>query len=65
MRTFAYDYKNEIKKEIDESLVIGDRRRSLRQGACTVNGWNLDVGGFTKTYFNANVNGYLLKTTGD
>ena len=42
-----------VKKEIDESLVIGDRRKSLRQGACTVTGWNLDVGSFTKTYFNA------------
>ena len=42
-----------IKKEIDASLVIGDRRRSLRQGACTVTGWNLSVGDFTKTYFNA------------
>ena len=42
-----------MKKEIDASLVIGDRRRSLRQGACTVTGWNLSVGDFTKTYFNA------------
>ncbi len=42
-----------MKKEIDESLVIGDRRKSLNGGACVVTGWNLDVGGFTKTYFNA------------
>ena len=42
-----------MKKEIDESLVIGDRRRSLRQGACTVTGWNLNSGEFTRTYFNA------------
>lgn len=42
-----------MKKDIDPNLVIGDRRRSLRQGACTVTGWNLSVGDFTKTYFNA------------
>ncbi len=42
-----------VKKEIDASLVIGDRRKSLNEGACTVTGWNIDVGGFTKTYFNA------------
>ena len=42
-----------VKKEISEALVVGDKRRSLNQGACTVTGWNLDVGGFTKTYFNA------------
>ena len=42
-----------VKKEIDEALVIGDKRRSLNQGACTVTGWNLNVGDFTKTYFKA------------
>ena len=42
-----------VKKEIDANLVIGDRRRSLRQGACTVTGWNLNSGDFTKVYFNA------------
>ena len=42
-----------VKKEISEDLVIGDRRRSLNQGACTATGWNLDVGSFTKTYFKA------------
>ena len=42
-----------VKKEIDPALVIGDRRRSLNQGACTVTGWNLSVGDFTKTYFKA------------
>ncbi|MBO7508362.1 MAG: excinuclease ABC subunit UvrA, partial [Clostridia bacterium] len=42
-----------VKKEIDENLVIGDRRRSLREGACTVTGWNLTSGDFTRVYFNA------------
>ena len=42
-----------IKKEIDANLVIGDRRRSLREGACTVSGWNLSSSDFTKVYFNA------------
>lgn len=42
-----------VKKEIDPVLVIGDKRRSLNQGACTVSGWNLSVGDFTKTYFKA------------
>lgn len=42
-----------MKKEIDPLLVIGDKRRSLNQGACTVSGWNLSVGDFTKTYFKA------------
>ena len=42
-----------VKKEIDPVLVIGDKRRSLNQGACTVTGWNLSVGDFTKTYFKA------------
>ena len=42
-----------VKKEIDESLVIGDRRRSLNEGACTASGWNLSIGDFTKAYFRA------------
>ena len=42
-----------VKKEIDPVLVIGDKRRSLNQGACTVSGWNLSVGDFTKTYYKA------------
>lgn len=42
-----------IKKEIDPTLVIGDQRRSLREGACTATGWNLYSSDFTKVYFNA------------
>lgn len=38
---------------IDEKLVIGDPSRTLRQGALTVTGWNLDNGKMTEMYFNA------------
>lgn len=36
---------------IDEKLVIGDPNRSLREGALTVTGWNLDTGRMTEMYF--------------
>ncbi len=36
---------------IDEQLVIGDPNRSLREGALTVMGWNLDTGRMTEMYF--------------
>lgn len=36
---------------IDEQLVIGDPNRSLRDGALTVTGWNLDTGRMTEMYF--------------
>ena len=36
---------------IDEQLVIGDPNRSLREGALTVTGWNLDTGRMTEMYF--------------
>ena len=42
-----------VKKEIDKNLVIGDKTKSLNQGACNVSGWNLDIGNFSKTYFKA------------
>lgn len=42
-----------MKKDIDENLVIGDKRKSLNQGACTVTGWNLENGSWTRTYFKA------------
>ena len=42
-----------VNKEIDANLVIGDQRRSLREGACTATGWNLYSSDFTKVYFNA------------
>ncbi len=36
---------------IDEQLVIGDPNKSLREGALTVTGWNLDTGRMTEMYF--------------
>ena len=42
-----------VKKEIDANLVIGDQRKSLREGACTASGWNLSSSDFTKIYFTA------------
>lgn len=36
---------------IDEKLVIGDPNRTLRQGALTVSGWNLDSSKMTEMYF--------------
>ncbi len=38
---------------IDEKLVIGDPNKSLREGALTVTGWNLDNGKMTEMYFKA------------
>lgn len=38
---------------VDESLVIGDPNRSLREGALAVTGWNLDSGKMVQMYFNA------------
>ncbi|MBQ3116336.1 MAG: excinuclease ABC subunit UvrA [Clostridia bacterium] len=41
------------KNEIDEKLVIKDPSKTLREGAMTVSGWNLDSGKMTQMYFNA------------
>ena len=38
---------------IDEGLVIGDPNKSLREGAMTVTGWNLDTGKMSEMYFKA------------
>ena len=38
---------------IDEGLVIGDPNKSLREGAMTVSGWNLDTGKMSEMYFRA------------
>ncbi|MBR2385530.1 MAG: excinuclease ABC subunit UvrA, partial [Clostridia bacterium] len=38
---------------VDETLVIGDPNRSLREGALAVTGWNLDSGKMVQMYFNA------------
>ena len=38
---------------IGEGLVIGDPNKSLREGAMTVSGWNLDTGKMSEMYFRA------------
>ena len=40
-----------FKNEIDENLVVKDKNKSLREGAMTVSGWNLDSGKMTQMYF--------------
>lgn len=47
-----------MKKEIDPNLVVGDKKKSLNQGACTVTGWNLENGSWSRTYFKALSNKY-------
>ncbi len=42
-----------FRKEIDEILVVKDPDKSLREGAMTITGWNLDSGKMTAMYFNA------------
>ncbi len=42
-----------FKKELDEMLVVKDPEKSLREGAMTITGWNLDSGKMTAMYFNA------------
>ena len=40
-------------KKIDEKLVVRDPNKSLRQGAMTITGWNLDNGKMANIYFSA------------
>ncbi len=40
-----------FRNEIDEKLVVRDPNKSLREGAMTVTGWNLDNGKMTQIYF--------------
>lgn len=42
-----------FRNEIDEKLVVKDSEKSLRQGAMTITGWNLDNGKMANIYFNA------------
>ena len=42
-----------FKNEIDERLVVKDQNKSLREGAMTVTGWNLDSGKMSAMYFTA------------
>ena len=39
--------------KVDAGLVIGNPNRTLREGALTVTGWNLDSGKMTEMYFKA------------
>ena len=41
------------KKEIDANLIIKDPSKTLREGAMTVTGWNLDNGKMSAMYFNS------------
>ena len=41
-----------FKNEIDEKLVVRDPSKSLREGAMTITGWNLDNGKMANIYFN-------------
>jgi excinuclease ABC subunit A len=42
-----------FRNEIDENLVVRDKNKTLREGAMTVTGWNLDNGKMTQMYFSA------------
>ncbi len=42
-----------FRNEIDENLVVKDKNKSLREGAMTITGWNLDNGKMADMYFNA------------
>ncbi|MBQ3219435.1 MAG: excinuclease ABC subunit UvrA, partial [Clostridia bacterium] len=42
-----------FRNEIDEDLVVRDKNKTLREGAMTVTGWNLDNGKMTQMYFGA------------
>lgn len=39
--------------ELDVDMVIGDKDKSLNQGALKVSGWNMDMGGISSMYFKA------------
>ena len=42
-----------FKNEIDEDLIVKDKTKSLRQGAMTVSGWNLDSGKIAEMSFSS------------
>ena len=42
-----------FKSAVDKDLVIGDKNKTLREGALTVTGWNLNTGAMTQMYFKA------------
>ena len=42
-----------FKNVIDENLIVKDKNKTLREGAMTVTGWNLDSGKMADMYFSA------------
>ncbi len=42
-----------FRNEIDPDLVVKDKTKSLREGAMTISGWNLDNGKMANLYFEA------------
>ncbi len=42
-----------FRNEVDENLIVKDKSKSLREGAMTITGWNLDNGKMANIYFNA------------
>lgn len=40
-----------FRNEIDESLIVKDKNKTLREGAMTITGWNLDSGKMAEMYF--------------
>ena len=42
-----------FRNEIDPNLVVKDKTKSLREGAMTITGWNLDTGKMANLYFEA------------
>ena len=49
-----------FKNEIDPDLVVKDKTKSLREGAMTISGWNLDNGKMANLYFEALAKRYNL-----
>ena len=41
------------KQNVDPALIYGDGSKTLREGALTVSGWNLDVGNMSEMYLRA------------
>lgn len=41
------------KQHVDPALIYGDGSKSLREGALTVSGWNMDFGNMSEMYFRA------------
>ena len=42
-----------FKKVLDEDLVIGDREKSINEGAFSISGWNIENGKISEMYFKA------------